>query len=88
ILGFVVAASKTVELVTRTVEQAASVRKRANPTFAADGVIVHSDAGSQLRFNRSSQHLQGGACGTTEGLEHGDDGEADNAVSGSAGMES
>ncbi len=47
ILGFVVATSKSVELVTRTVEQAASVRKRANPTFAADGVIVHSDAGSQ-----------------------------------------
>ena len=44
ILGFVVAASKTVELVTRTVEQAASVRKRANPAFAAEGVIVHSDS--------------------------------------------
>ena len=40
-----------------------------------------------LGFNRSSQHLQGGTCGTTEGLEHGDDGTADDAVSGSAGVE-
>jgi len=47
ILGFVVAASKTEELVTRTLLQAVSVRQRSNATFVADGVIVHSDAGSQ-----------------------------------------
>jgi len=47
ILGFVVAASKTVELVTRTLLQAVNVRQRSNATFVADGVIVHSDAGSQ-----------------------------------------
>jgi hypothetical protein len=47
ILGFVVAASKSVELVTRTLLQAVNVRQRSNATFVADGVIVHSDAGSQ-----------------------------------------
>ncbi len=47
ILGFVVAASKGVELVTRTLLQAVSVRERSSAAFVADGVIVHSDAGSQ-----------------------------------------
>ena len=47
ILGFVVAASKGVELVTRTLLQAVNVRERSSATFVADGVIVHSDAGSQ-----------------------------------------
>ena len=47
ILGFMVAASKTVELVTRTVLQAVSARRRSNLVFVAEGVIAHSDAGSQ-----------------------------------------
>jgi transposase InsO family protein len=47
ILGFTVAASKTVELVTRTLLQAVSVRRRSNVDFVAEGVIAHSDAGSQ-----------------------------------------
>ena len=47
ILGFTVAASKTVELVTRTLVQAVSVRRRSNVDFVAEGVIAHSDAGSQ-----------------------------------------
>jgi len=47
ILGFVVAASKTAELVTRTLLQAVNVRQRSDATFVADGVILHSDAGSQ-----------------------------------------
>ena len=47
ILGFVVATSKTAQLVTRTLLQAVSVRQRSNATFVADGVILHSDAGSQ-----------------------------------------
>ena len=38
ILGFVVAASKTVELVTRTLEQAVNVRKRSDSSYAANGV--------------------------------------------------
>jgi len=87
ILGFVVAASKGVELVTRTLLQAVSVRERSSATFVADGVIVHSDAGSQLGFKGSSQHLPGGACGTTDGLELEDDGSADDAVSGPTGLE-
>jgi putative transposase len=74
ILGFVVAASKSVELVTRTLLQAVNVRERSNVRFVAAGVIVHSDAGSQPGLNLSSQHPPGGACGTTEGLEHDEDG--------------
>jgi putative transposase len=47
LLGFTVSASKGVELVTRALDQAVNVRRRRNPTFVADGVIHHSDAGSQ-----------------------------------------
>ena len=47
ILGFAVRSSKGVELVTRTLLQAVNVRQRSNATFIADGVIVHSDRGSQ-----------------------------------------
>ena len=47
ILGFVVAAGKTAALVTRTLLQAVNVRQRSSASFVADGVIVHSDAGSQ-----------------------------------------
>ena len=59
ILGFVVAASKTAELVTRTLLQAVNVRQRSDATFVADGVILHSDAGSQPRLKGSSQRLPG-----------------------------
>ena len=48
----------------------------------------HWEGPHQLGFKRSSQHLQGGACGTTEGLEHDDDREADAAVTGSAWLAS
>ena len=47
ILGFTVRASMGAELVTSTLLQAVSVRRRTNPTFVGDGVILHSDAGSQ-----------------------------------------
>jgi len=47
ILGFVVRSSKGTELVTRTLLQAVNVRQRSTASFVADGVIVHSDAGSQ-----------------------------------------
>ena len=47
ILGFTASSSKGVQLVERTLLQAVSARKRANPLFIGDGVIVHSDAGSQ-----------------------------------------
>jgi hypothetical protein len=53
ILGFAVAASKTVELVTRTLLQAVTIRKRLDATFIPDGIIVHSDAGSQYTSWRS-----------------------------------
>ena len=47
ILGFTVATSMRAQLVTRALDQALSVRRRANPRFSANGLIVHSDAGSQ-----------------------------------------
>jgi putative transposase len=47
ILGFTVSSSKGVQLVERTLLQAVSARKRADPLFVGDGIIVHSDAGSQ-----------------------------------------
>jgi putative transposase len=47
ILGFAVRSSKGVELVTRTLLQAVNERQRHQATFTANGVIVHSDAGSQ-----------------------------------------
>lgn len=68
ILGFVVSTSKGSELVTRALEQAVSVRRRSNPSFVADGVIHHSDAGSQAGFNRSSQHLLAVMIGDRRGL--------------------
>ena len=47
ILGFAVRSSKGVELVTRTLLQAVNERQRSSAEFIANGVIVHSDAGSQ-----------------------------------------
>ena len=88
ILGFAARSSKGTELVTRTLLQAVNERQRSSAQFIANSIIVHSDAGSQLRFNRSSQHPAGSACGTTEGLEHDDDGTTDAAISGPAGLES
>src|SRR5690606_32601535 len=60
ILGFTVRSSMGAELVTSTLLQAVSARRRTDPTFVADGVIHHSDAGAQGGFNRSSQHLDSG----------------------------
>jgi putative transposase len=57
ILGFTVATSKTVELVTRALEQAVSIRRRSNPLFTSQGVIHHSDAGSQYTSLAFSQKL-------------------------------
>jgi len=59
ILGFTVAASKIVELVTRTLLQAVNVRRRSNADFVADGVIVHSDAGSQYTSLAFTEKLLG-----------------------------
>ena len=57
ILGFTVATSKTTELVSRALDQAVSVRRRSDLTFIADGVLVHSDAGSQYTSLAYSQKL-------------------------------
>ena len=71
ILGFTVSTGKSSELVMRALEQAVSVRRRTDRRFVADGVIHHSDAGSQYyesgvqpevarswreRFDRSGGH--------------------------------
>lgn len=47
ILGFTVDERQAASLVVRSVQQAVSYRKRQNPSFVTDGVIHHSDAGSQ-----------------------------------------
>jgi putative transposase len=57
ILGFTVATSMNTQLVTRALDQAISVRKRTDSRFTGDGVIVHSDAGSQFTSLAFSQKL-------------------------------
>lgn len=57
ILGFTVATSMGAQLVTKALDQAISVRKRSNPSFTGQGVIVHSDAGSQFTGLAFSQKL-------------------------------
>jgi transposase InsO family protein len=47
ILGWTCSASKATRLVSTVVEQAVSVRRRANSCFTATGIVHHSDAGSQ-----------------------------------------
>jgi putative transposase len=50
-----------------------------------DGLVHHSDRGSQGGFNWSSQHLEhGGVDGTTTGLGCSGDGKAADAVAWSA----
>ena len=57
ILGLLVATSKSAELVTRVLEQAVNVLRRSDPWFTAEGIIVHSGAGSQLTSLAFSQKL-------------------------------
>ena len=55
ILGYTISFSMSSKLVLSVVEQAVSTRKRRDPTFTAQGVICHSDHGSQftsLAFGR------------------------------------
>lgn len=47
ILGWTCSASKATRLVSTVVEQAISLRRRANSCFTATGIVHHSDAGSQ-----------------------------------------
>jgi putative transposase len=51
-----------------------------------DGLIHHSDHGSQAGFNRSLQHLDdGGVCGQASGLDAGVDGQVVDEVAGGSG---
>jgi putative transposase len=47
ILGWKVATSKTVDLVTGALQQALSTRRRGDAEFTGQGLVHHSDAGSQ-----------------------------------------
>jgi putative transposase len=55
ILGWRVSMSKATPLVMAALEQALFTRRRQNARFTAKGLVFHSDAGSQVRFNQSSQ---------------------------------
>jgi len=57
ILGHTISSSMSTALVISVVEQAVSVRKRSNPTFMAQGVICHSDHGSQFTSLAFGQKL-------------------------------
>ena len=56
ILGWRVTSSKATPLVMSALEQALFTRRRHAARFRSNGLVFHSDAGSQLRFNRSWQH--------------------------------
>lgn len=62
ILGWRVSTAMTTPLVLSALEQALFTRRRTSFAFTADGLVHHSDAGSQGGFNRSSQHLRSGGC--------------------------
>jgi putative transposase len=57
ILGWRASTSKTTDLVLSALEQALSVRRRTNPTFTTDGLVHHSDAGSQYTAFTFTQAL-------------------------------
>lgn len=64
ILGWRVTTSKETPLVTSALEQALFTRRRTSFSFTGQGLVHHSDAGSQGGFNRWSQHLDfGGVLG-------------------------
>ena len=85
ILGWRVTTSKTTPLVLAALEQALFTRRRTSMEFTPDGLIHHSDAGSQGGFKRSSQRLQVEVWnGTPQGLDDDDHGPAGDAVGGAA----
>jgi transposase InsO family protein len=61
ILGWRASTSRTTDLVTSALAQALATRRRASSEFTAQGLIHHSDAGSQGGFNQSSQRQFSGA---------------------------
>jgi putative transposase len=86
VLGWRVMTSKTTALVTSVLEQALFTRRYAEFRFTATGLVHHSDAGSQTRFNRWTQHLDDGGVfdGTTTGMGGGVDGAGGYALTGTA----
>ena len=71
ILGWRVTTSKTTPLVLSALEGAMATRRRSSFEFTTDGLLHHSDAGSQGGFNRSSQHLDRGGVGWGSGIGSG-----------------
>src|SRR5919106_5721223 len=57
ILGWRVSSSKATPLVMSALEQALFTRRRHDARFTSNGLVHHSDAGSQGEFEWSSQHL-------------------------------
>jgi putative transposase len=84
IVGWRTAASMPTELPLDALEMALWTRQRAGQHV--DGVIHHSDAGSQRGFNWSSQHPDEKGCvdGTASGMDDDGDGAAGDAVAGQA----
>ena len=81
IVGWRQSSSMHTEFVLDALEQALYDRK---PT-EDDGLVHHSDRGSQGGFNRSTQHLQpGGVYGTTRRVDETIDRERCDALSGRA----
>jgi putative transposase len=80
VVGWQMADTMTTDLVLSALEMGLWRRD-----VVRDGLIHHSDKGSQGGFNRSSQHLdRGGADGATGGVDDDGDRAAGDAVAGAA----
>ena len=84
IAGWECSLTKDSGFVERALRHAAAFRARQGRPF--DDTIHHSDAGSQTRFNRWTQHLDDGGVfdGTTTGMGSGVDGAGGHALTGTA----
>ena len=83
VLGWQASRSMRTELALDALEMAISGRRRDGRSI--DTVTHHSDRGSQLRFNRSSQHFEMEVFdGTAAGMDGDADGAAGDAVAGSS----
>jgi putative transposase len=82
IVGWKVDSTMKTPLVLDTLEMALWARDHHGQPVS-EGLVLHSDAGSQGGFNWCSQRLTEGGCdGQTEGLGFSDDGAAGDAVAG------
>jgi putative transposase len=87
VLGWRAATSMRTQLVLDALDQAVWVRRREGANLA--GLVHHTDAGSQGRFNWSSQHLDhGGVDGQASGMDEGVDGTVADEVARGAGASS